>query len=219
MTLDKATKSLYAESLEVLRREFDSPLLHLPKKRRAKRFAFLLVFLVFFDMSLSPSSNTLVLDYSEDIRVIREILKWKEINNSIWIESKVPVKYQYFFQDWNYSYSPVWLAKIIQVESGWREWVIGPENSDGSQDFGMAQLNSTYHSYFEENRWNLEEDLDILNGHHALLVAAEQLEYLYSILLNEKEMIKAYNIGIGSVLYGWRIKAGERYLKKVQSVW
>lgn len=212
MTLIKATKSPCDESLGVIRWGFESPLL--------QKLLFILLFISVIDLPLQPSERSEE-DLGLDIVIasIKQERRLREASVKLSLDYKVPAEYRSFFDNWRYSYSPLILARIIEVESNWTESAIGSQNFNGSRDYGMAQLNSKYHDYFEESYWRSSEEFNIMNGHHSLYIAAEQLEMLYNRLGSEERAIMAYNIGIGSVLNGWRTVSGQRYLKKVKNIW
>lgn len=180
----------------------------------------LIIFATVIDLPLVPSELPQSDDQLKDIlAIIKQERRLREASRLLMIQHKVPEEYRYFFEEWNYDYDPLILARIIEVESGWRERVIGPVNFDGSYDYGLAQLNSNYHDYFERRYWDRKDTFDVMNGHHSLFIAAEQLQMLYHRLDDEDNMIRAYNVGIGSVLHGWRTHSGNLYLEKVKNIW
>lgn len=212
MILFKATKRPSVESLEVIRRRFNSS--------RLQKIILLLIFTVIIDFPLSPSEFYTNYDWMlEIVSASKQKRRIQEVSKLLMIKHKVPEQYHYFFDNWDYDYDPLILAKIIEVESGWNENAIGAENFDGSRDYGMAQLNSLYHDYFRNTYWHRGEKFNVMNGHHSLYIAAEQLQMLYTRLGNEDDMIRAYNIGIGSVINGKRVLSGNNYLEKVKNVW
>jgi soluble lytic murein transglycosylase-like protein len=90
---------------------------------------------------------------------------------------------------------PLWLAgRLIAAESGWDPDAVG-YNDNGTQDLGLAQLNSRYLDYFA--RYNDWQQVDPFDPDMAIRVACRYLEALYRATGTWEGAVAAYNCGLG----------------------
>jgi len=86
---------------------------------------------------------------------------------------------------------PVWLAcRLFAHESGWRPSIIGPENDNGTRDYGLAQLNSAYLECFRQ--YNDGVAVDPFNPEHAIRVGIRYLAALHAEHGSWREAVRRY---------------------------
>lgn len=89
---------------------------------------------------------------------------------------------------------PYWIAaRLFAWESGWRA-AARNVNPNGTEDLGIAQLNSAYLSYFA--RFS-DGPLDPLDGHTSIRVGVRYLAELYRATGSWRGAVAAYNCGPG----------------------
>jgi soluble lytic murein transglycosylase-like protein len=90
---------------------------------------------------------------------------------------------------------PLWLAgRLIAAESGWNPDAVG-YNNNGTQDLGLAQLNSQYLDYFA--RFNDWQPVDPFDPETAIRVACRYLAALYRATGTWEGAVASYNCGLG----------------------
>jgi soluble lytic murein transglycosylase-like protein len=86
---------------------------------------------------------------------------------------------------------PVWLAcRLFAHESGWRPSIVGPENENGTLDYGLAQLNSAYLECFRQ--YNDGQAVDPFNPEHAIRVGVRYLAALHARHGTWREAVRRY---------------------------
>lgn len=91
------------------------------------------------------------------------------------------------------------------------------QNSNGTLDLGLGQLNSAYiWSTFQNRYWDFDFELDPFNWKHNLFIVMHHIEYLETRLKNQDLVIMAYNCGENAVMK--QIPASTRtYLSAVKN--
>lgn len=93
-----------------------------------------------------------------------------------------------------------YFAKLIYEESRYNPRAVNRSNSNGTVDYGIAQLNS---QYIDDFAYKYGYDfIDPFEPYTALEVAAVHLHTLYNTTRSWKRALAAYNCGIGNVLRG-----------------
>lgn len=101
---------------------------------------------------------------------------------------------------------PYWIAaRLFERESGWRDTARNV-NPNGTQDLGLAQLNTAYMADWERIAGG---PVDPLNGHDSIRVAVRYLAALYRATGTWADALAAYNCGLGRWRTG-RIPASTR---------
>jgi len=86
---------------------------------------------------------------------------------------------------------PVWLAcRLFAWESGWDARRVGPENDNGTRDYGLAQLNSAYLEHFRV--YNGGQRVDPFNPEHAIRVGIRFLAALRARHGSWREAVRRY---------------------------
>jgi len=87
--------------------------------------------------------------------------------------------------------TPVWLAcRLFAHESGWKPWIVGRENDNGTRDYGLAQLNSAYLEHFRVYNDGLR--VDPLDPEHAIRVGIRYLGALHAQCGSWREAVHRY---------------------------
>ena len=98
---------------------------------------------------------------------------------------------------------PVWLAcRLFEHESGWKPWIVGRENDNGTRDYGLAQLNSAYLELFRV--YNGGQRVDPFNPEHAIRVGIRFLAALRARHGSWREAVRRYA--------GHRSETGTRWI-------
>ena len=106
-----------------------------------------------------------------------------------------------------------YFAKLIHVESNYNARAINYANSNGSRDYGIAQLNSNYIDEFAL-RYGYDS-IDPFDPFTALEVAAVHLRTLYDKTGSWEQAIAAYNCGLGRVQQGNIPASTLRYVERI----
>ena len=86
---------------------------------------------------------------------------------------------------------PVWLAcRLFAHESGWKPWLVGRENDNGTRDYGLAQLNSAYLDHFRV--YNDGQLVDPMNPEHAIRIGVRYLAALRARYGSWREAVRRY---------------------------
>ncbi|MDD5305048.1 MAG: transglycosylase SLT domain-containing protein [Elusimicrobia bacterium] len=86
---------------------------------------------------------------------------------------------------------PVWLAcRLFAHESGWKAWIVGRENDNGTRDYGLAQLNSAYLENFRV--YNDGQAVDPFNPEHAIRIGIRYLAALHEQCGSWREAVRRY---------------------------
>jgi len=81
-------------------------------------------------------------------------------------------------------------------ESGFRNIRSYSDNSNGSYDIGIFQINSYYVRYYERTFWYREEDFNPWNPYHNCEMAIMYLNHLRKYTGSLADAISAYNTGL-----------------------
>jgi len=99
-----------------------------------------------------------------------------------------------------YGVPPEYVARLLWMESRFNPKAIGGPNSDGTRDYGIAQINS---AYLDDFKWHYKlPDLDPLNPHDSIWFAVKHLSTLYKETGSWWYTFAAYNAGLGAVRNG-----------------
>ena len=92
-------------------------------------------------------------------------------------------------------------VRLIYFESRWDPNVISIPNTNGTKDYGLAQINGSNIKWFAKCFYYGNEEFNPMNPYHAVEACAKHLRYLNNIFLgNWNKTIKAYNCGVNGVL-------------------
>lgn len=92
-------------------------------------------------------------------------------------------------------------------------------NTNGTIDLGLWQLNSKYlWSDFVKKFWHSEETFNPFNWKHSTYVAIYQLKFLQDNLNTVKQIIMAYNCGLGAVKHNRIPSSSIKYADKAFSI-
>ena len=109
---------------------------------------------------------------------------------------------------------PTWiLAGVIQYESGYVETARN-QNTNGTNDLGIAQLNDRYLAYFAE-RFNDGQRVDPFNPLVSIRVAARYLAANYETFGDWQYAVAAYNCGPERARTRPWPQTTERYVREV----
>ncbi len=87
--------------------------------------------------------------------------------------------------------APVWLVcRLFEWESGWNPRCVGPENDNGTRDYGLAALNSAYLEHFRI--YNDGARVDPLDPECAIRVGVRYLAALHEKTGSWREAIRRY---------------------------
>ena len=91
-------------------------------------------------------------------------------------------------------------AALIARESSWRPRAVG-RNRDGTEDYGLMQLNSAYLAEFS---WRYREGLpfDAFDAFDNLAIGVEHLALLRRYAYSWRGALAAYNCGLARYLDG-----------------
>jgi len=127
---------------------------------------------------------------------------------------RIPREFRHLFVSFPYDYDFSYLIGVISVESNWNPRAISPENSNGTQDMGIAQLNSAYIEYFSMKY--LGRKVDPFDPEASIQIAAAHLNFLYLQTDNIEQAVMAYNVGLSAIRHNRKNRQGSIYLGKVQ---
>jgi hypothetical protein len=93
------------------------------------------------------------------------------------------------------------LALLKEENEGYDVFAISPENSNGSRDLGLFQLNSFYiYTDFVPRYWDFEEPFDVFDAENNTYVALSHLKYLMERFNHDiLNAVRAYNGGENAV--------------------
>lgn len=106
-----------------------------------------------------------------------------------------------------------YFAKLIYVESRYNPRAINYANSNGSRDYGIAQLNSNYIDEFAL-RYGYQS-IDPFDPYLSLEVAGKHLRTLYNHTGSWEKAIAAYNCGLTAVRKGKIPASTVRYVERI----
>lgn len=140
----------------------------------------------------------------------------KEVANKVQVKHVyMPEKYrkyvEYECKDHNV---PTWIvANLIERESKWNSRAVG-FNKDGTQDFGLMQLNS---AYIEEFSWRYRRGLpfDPLKWSDNVAIGVEHLAILYKNTKSWNGALVSYNAGLTRYLRGKAPKVSLLYAQQI----
>jgi soluble lytic murein transglycosylase-like protein len=109
---------------------------------------------------------------------------------------------------------PIWLiARVIEKESSWRDDVVNA-NSNGSYDYGIMQLNSSYLDYYSW-KFNDYKVIDYFNPYESIKIGVKYLRFLYEVTGDWKSAVASYNCGLTKVRNNNIPKSTQRYVEDV----
>lgn len=134
---------------------------------------------------------------------------------SFWQEhSLLPCDFRKEVFRWNKDLKiPVYIIyNLIWMESRWTYWAVG-NNTNGTRDLGLMQLNSNYVHLFVDRHFTQESvsNFDPFNPAHSLEVGLKHLSALYTLHGNWFDAVAAYNAGSHRVLRGRTPEFSIRY--------
>jgi soluble lytic murein transglycosylase-like protein len=129
-------------------------------------------------------------------------------------ERIVPEQYQLYVYQLcaEFGIVPIYFARLIQAESNWYPFAVG-KNSNGSEDQGIAQINSDYCVYFATMFGMV--DFDPFNALDALKLASMIVSNYYKSTNSWYLAVCCYNAGYSRVLSGNIPESTKKYAFKI----